>query len=89
MGHVLDVVAEAAPDSVALIVGAERRRITFADLLELVVEHCGPRAAHERARGDGVHPRREGPQRGDQISWRPFRGMMREEVGELPGPEQL
>jgi acyl-CoA synthetase (AMP-forming)/AMP-acid ligase II len=40
LGHALDVPAETTPDSPALIVGADRRRITYAELVELVVDHC-------------------------------------------------
>jgi acyl-CoA synthetase (AMP-forming)/AMP-acid ligase II len=40
LGHILDGAAEAAPNSTALIVGAERRRISHAELAELVVTQC-------------------------------------------------
>jgi acyl-CoA synthetase (AMP-forming)/AMP-acid ligase II len=38
LGHILDGVAQTAPDSTALIVGSGRRRITYANLAELVAE---------------------------------------------------
>jgi acyl-CoA synthetase (AMP-forming)/AMP-acid ligase II len=40
LGHMIDAHAETAPGSTALIVGDQRRRITYADLAQLVVEHC-------------------------------------------------
>lgn len=40
LGHILDEIAEAAPDSTALIVGAGRRRISYAELAELVIALC-------------------------------------------------
>jgi acyl-CoA synthetase (AMP-forming)/AMP-acid ligase II len=40
LGYILDGIAESAPDSTALVVGAERRRICYADLAGLVVDHC-------------------------------------------------
>lgn len=39
LGHVLDRAAEIAADSTALIVGAERRCMSYAELAELVVDH--------------------------------------------------
>jgi len=36
LGHMIDAHAETAPGSTALIVGDQRRRITYADLAELV-----------------------------------------------------
>jgi len=40
LGHMIDAHAETAPGSTALMVGDQRRRITYADLAELVVDHC-------------------------------------------------
>ncbi|HZA10647.1 FadD7 family fatty acid--CoA ligase, partial [Mycobacterium sp.] len=40
LGELLDGIAERTPDATALIVGAERRRIGYAALAELVVEQC-------------------------------------------------
>lgn len=40
LGHVLDGAAEAAPHSTALIIGSERRRISYADLAGIVVSLC-------------------------------------------------
>ena len=40
LGHILDDAAEAASNSTALIVGAERRRIGYAELAELVITQC-------------------------------------------------
>jgi len=40
LGHIIDAHAETAPGSTALMVGDQRRRITYADLAELVVDHC-------------------------------------------------
>jgi acyl-CoA synthetase (AMP-forming)/AMP-acid ligase II len=40
LGYMLDGIAERAPGSTALIVGAERRRISYAELAALVVDHC-------------------------------------------------
>lgn len=40
LGHILDEAADAAPDSTALIVGEGRRRISYAELAELVTTRC-------------------------------------------------
>lgn len=40
MGYMLDGIAERAPDSTALVVGPDRRRISYADLAALVADHC-------------------------------------------------
>jgi acyl-CoA synthetase (AMP-forming)/AMP-acid ligase II len=40
LGYILDGIAENAPGSTALIVGAERHRISYAALAALVVDHC-------------------------------------------------
>ncbi|MCW2650828.1 MAG: acyl-CoA synthetase (AMP-forming)/AMP-acid ligase [Mycobacterium sp.] len=40
LGHMLDGASETAPNSTALIVGAQRRRINYAELAELVVARC-------------------------------------------------
>ena len=40
LGHMLDGYAEARPGSTALVVGADRCRITYAALAELIVKQC-------------------------------------------------
>jgi acyl-CoA synthetase (AMP-forming)/AMP-acid ligase II len=40
LGHILDGATEAAPTSTALVIGAERRRISYAELADLVVAQC-------------------------------------------------
>ncbi len=40
LGHILDGVAETAPDSTALVIGAGRVHISYADLGDLVVDQC-------------------------------------------------
>jgi acyl-CoA synthetase (AMP-forming)/AMP-acid ligase II len=40
LGHILDDAAEAAPDSTALIIGADRVHVSYADLADLVVDLC-------------------------------------------------
>ncbi|WP_286174556.1 FadD7 family fatty acid--CoA ligase [Mycobacterium sp. DL99] len=40
LGHIIDEPTEIAPTAGALVVGAERNRITYGDLAELVVAHC-------------------------------------------------
>ena len=40
LGHMLDGATETAPNSTALIVGAQRRRISYAELADLVVAQC-------------------------------------------------
>ncbi len=40
LGYILDDTAESAPGSTALIAGAQRRRISYAELAALVVDHC-------------------------------------------------
>jgi acyl-CoA synthetase (AMP-forming)/AMP-acid ligase II len=40
LGHMLDGATETAPNSTALIVGAQRRRISYAELADLVVTQC-------------------------------------------------
>jgi acyl-CoA synthetase (AMP-forming)/AMP-acid ligase II len=40
LGYLLDGIAERDPGSTALIVGAERRRVSYADLAALVVDNC-------------------------------------------------
>jgi acyl-CoA synthetase (AMP-forming)/AMP-acid ligase II len=54
LGHVLDFFAETDPDSTALIVGAQRRRITYAELVELVVSHCAALKCRGLRPGDVV-----------------------------------
>jgi acyl-CoA synthetase (AMP-forming)/AMP-acid ligase II len=40
LGHLIDRIAKSAPGSTALIIGADRRPITYADLAQLVDDHC-------------------------------------------------
>jgi acyl-CoA synthetase (AMP-forming)/AMP-acid ligase II len=40
LGYILDGLAETQPGSTALIMGPERSRIGYADLAQLVVDHC-------------------------------------------------
>ena len=40
LGDILDDVAESAPGSTALIVGAQRRRVSYSELAGLVVDRC-------------------------------------------------
>jgi acyl-CoA synthetase (AMP-forming)/AMP-acid ligase II len=40
LGHMLDGATETAPNSTALIVGAQRRRISYAELADLVFAQC-------------------------------------------------
>ncbi|WP_059017902.1 FadD7 family fatty acid--CoA ligase [Mycobacterium sp. M26] len=40
LGHVIDEIALAAPDSTALIISAERRRISYGELADMVVTEC-------------------------------------------------
>jgi len=54
LGHVLDFFARTDPDSTALIVGAQRRRITYAELLGLVVDHCAVLKSRGLRAGDVV-----------------------------------
>jgi len=54
LGHVLDFYAKTGPDSTALIVGGGRRRITYAELLELVVDHCAALKCRGLRPGDVV-----------------------------------
>jgi acyl-CoA synthetase (AMP-forming)/AMP-acid ligase II len=51
LGHILDRASEAAPQSPALIVGAERRKISYAQLAALVVAQC------QRLQDAGLRPR--------------------------------
>jgi len=39
LGHIIDGAAERNPGTTALVIGAQRRRITYADLAQLVVDH--------------------------------------------------
>jgi acyl-CoA synthetase (AMP-forming)/AMP-acid ligase II len=55
LGHILDLVVATAPNSTAIIVGAERRRISYAGLAKLVTGQC-------------TALRRSGLQRGDVIA---------------------
>ena len=50
----IDRIAETAPGSTALIIGAERRRITYADLAELVADHCAALLRRGLRSGDVV-----------------------------------
>jgi acyl-CoA synthetase (AMP-forming)/AMP-acid ligase II len=50
LGHILDGATETAPNSTALIVGADRRRVTYAELAELVDFHC------QLLRGSSLQP---------------------------------
>jgi acyl-CoA synthetase (AMP-forming)/AMP-acid ligase II len=50
LGHILDDLAETHPDSTALMIGPERRHITYTDLAQLVVDHCAA------LRGCGLRP---------------------------------
>ncbi|MDT5135112.1 MAG: hypothetical protein QOE41_4423, partial [Mycobacterium sp.] len=40
LGHMLDGATETAPNSTALIAGADRRRISYAELADLVIAQC-------------------------------------------------
>lgn len=40
LGHLIDGLAETTSGATALIIGAQRRRITYTDLAELVIDHC-------------------------------------------------
>jgi acyl-CoA synthetase (AMP-forming)/AMP-acid ligase II len=54
LGHVVDRLAEAAPGATALIIGAERSRVTYVDLAELIVDHCAALLRRGLRSGDVV-----------------------------------
>src|SRR5690349_16838996 len=54
LGYVLDVCAETAGGSTALIIGAERHRVTYTDLAELVVAHCAALLRYGLRPGDVI-----------------------------------
>jgi acyl-CoA synthetase (AMP-forming)/AMP-acid ligase II len=54
LGHMFDARADTAPASTALIIGAQRSRITYAALLELVADHCAALLRRGLRSGDVV-----------------------------------
>jgi len=54
LGNVIDRHAANAPESTALVIGAERRSITYAALAQLVVDHCNALLGRGLRSGDVV-----------------------------------
>ena len=54
LGHIIDGVAETTPGTTALVIGAQRRRITYADLAQLVVDHSAALLRRGLRAGDVV-----------------------------------
>ena len=54
LGHIIDGAAERNPGTTALVIGAQRRRITYADLAQLVVDHSAALLRRGLRAGDVV-----------------------------------
>ena len=56
LGHIIDGAAERNPGTTALVIGAQRRRITYADLAQLVVDHSAALLHRGLRAGDDAEP---------------------------------